>query len=150
MKITDSISINAPIDRVFDVFTDLGKASERITGISKLEVLAGPALMQVGTKWRETRTMFGKEATEEMWVTELESNASYAVEAESHGTKYHSKYFFRQDGEATEVNMEFVGEPFSTGARLMYALAFLVAGSTKKAFHRDLEDLKAVSENNPV
>lgn len=55
MKIADLITINAPIEKVFDVFTDLEKAPERVKGIAKLEILEGPLRIQVGTKWRETR-----------------------------------------------------------------------------------------------
>lgn len=147
MKITDSITIKAPLDKVFNVFTDLEKATERVKSISKLEVLEGPGLLQVGTKWRETRTMFGKEATEEMWVTALEPNASYEVAAESQGTKYLSRYQFTQNGEATEVSLVFEGMPLTASAKLMNALGFLFAGAAKKALHKDLEDLKAVCEN---
>ncbi|HEX7259689.1 MAG TPA: SRPBCC family protein [Candidatus Saccharimonadia bacterium] len=146
MKIADSIHIDAPIEKVFGVFTDLESASARIKAITKLEIIDGPSSMQVGTKWRETRTLFGKEATEVMWVTELVQNANYAVEAESHGTKYHSKYFFKQNGGATDVEMVFEAEPVSTSARLMSFMGFLFAGATKKALHKDLEDLKAVCE----
>jgi uncharacterized membrane protein len=148
MKITDSIIINAPIEKVFEVFTDLNKASERVKGITKLEMIDGPDRMQVGTRWRETRTMFGKEATEEMWVTELAQNASYTVEAQSHGTKYYSKYFFKRNGDATEVKMMFEGKPVSTSACLMSFMGLLFAGATKKMLHKDLEDLKAACENS--
>ena len=63
-----SVDIDVPIDRVFSIATDLQNAPERIGGITKLEVLTdGP--FGLGTRWRETRVMFGREATEVMWVT---------------------------------------------------------------------------------
>jgi len=34
-------------------------------------------------QWRETRTMFGKAVTEEMWVPAIEENRRYKVRAES-------------------------------------------------------------------
>lgn len=147
MKITDAITINAPVERVFSVFTDLEKATSRVKGINSIEVLEGSAQMQVGTKWRESRTMMGKEATEVMWVSELAPNASYIVDAESHGMKYQSKYSFQQNGAATEVKMTFEGTPVSTSAKMMNVLGALFAGASKKALHRDLEDLKIASEN---
>jgi hypothetical protein len=77
MKVQDSISINADRARVFEVFCDLENAAANIGAITKLEVLAGPAQLNLGTRWRETRTMFGQQATEEMWVTGYEQDASY-------------------------------------------------------------------------
>ncbi|MCH9835545.1 SRPBCC family protein, partial [bacterium] len=37
----------------------------------------------LGTTWRETRTMFGKQATEDIEVTEYEEGVRYATTAES-------------------------------------------------------------------
>lgn len=45
MKISASILIQAPIERVFSVFSDLGKLEERVTDIQKIEVLQEPAQM---------------------------------------------------------------------------------------------------------
>lgn len=146
MKIQDSIIINADRARVFEVFCDLDNVAANITGINKVEMLAGPTQLNLGTKWRETRTMFGKEATEVMWVTGYEKDASYDVEAESHGTHYRSVYRFTPEGSGTRVDMTFEGVPLSVGARLASVLGALFAGATKKALHQDLVDLKKVCE----
>ena len=146
MKIQDSISINADRARVFEVFCDLEHAAANISAITKLEVLAGPAQLNVGTRWRETRTMFGQEATEEMWVTAHEQNASYVAEAESRGAHYRSEYRFSDEGSGTLVVMTFEGRPVSFGARLASLIGGLFAGATKKALHQDLVDLKRVCE----
>lgn len=146
MKIQDNISINADRARVFEVFCDLDNAAANIGAITKLEVLAGPAQLNLGTRWRETRTMFGQEATEEMWVTRYEQGASYVAEAESRGTHYRSEYRFTPEGRSTRVDMTFEGSPVSLGARLVGVFGALFAGSAKKALHQDLVDLKRVCE----
>jgi carbon monoxide dehydrogenase subunit G len=146
VKIQDSITINAERDRVFEMFCDLGKAAETIQAITKIEVLSGPAQLNIGTKWRETRTMFGKEATEVMWVTEYERNVSYVAEAESHGAHYRSSYRFTPEGRGTRVTMSFEGTPRTFGARVAGVLGVLFAGATKKALHQDLTDLKRACE----
>lgn len=149
MKISTSISIKSPIENVFDTFSDLDSIKNYVDGIQSLEVLEGPAKMQVGTKWRETRVMFGKEATEVMWVTELTPNASYVVEAESHGTHYRSEYRFSTAGEETTVEMTFGGQPLTLMSKILGTLLFpLFAGSTKKALMKDMEDLKRTLETN--
>ena len=146
MKIQDSIGINADRARVFEVFGDLDHAAANISAITKLEVLAGPAQLNMGTRWRETRKMFGQEATEEMWVTGYEQDASYVVEAESRGTHYRSEYRFTPEGSGTRVVMTFEGTPISFGARLGSVIGALFAGAAKKALHQDLVDLKRVCE----
>lgn len=146
MKIQDSISINADRKHVFGVFCDLNNAAANISAITKVEVLAGPASLNIGTKWRETRTMFGKEATEEMWVTGYEQDVSYVAEAESRGAHYRSEYRFTPEGNGTRVDMTFEGAPLTFGARLAGVLGALFAGAAKKALHQDLVDLKQVCE----
>ena len=69
-------------------------------------MLAVPAQLNLDTKWRETRTMFGQEATEEMWITEHEKDASYVAEAESRGNHYRSEYRFTTEGEGTRVDLK--------------------------------------------
>jgi hypothetical protein len=146
VKIHDSISINAGRERVFGVFCDLDKAAARISAIIRIEVLSGPTQLNVGTRWRKTRTMFGREATEEMWVTAYEQDVSYVAEAESRGTHYRSEYRFTPDGRGTRVDLTFEGTPLTVGARLAGAIGGLFAGAAKKALHQDLIDLKRACE----
>lgn len=146
MKVNDSIHIAADRARVFDVFRDLDTMANHIEGITKIEVLEGSAQMSPGTKWRETRTMFGKEATEDMWVTGFEEGVSYVVEAESRGTHYRSEYLFTSEGDGTRVDMTFEGRPLTFGARVFGLIGVLFLGATKKAFHKDMVDLKRVCE----
>lgn len=134
------------MSRVFDVFTDLGSASRNLSGIKQLEIIEGSERMEVGTRWRETRAMMGKDSTETMWVTELTPNKSYSVDAESHGTKYHSMFTFEEIGGATEVTWTFEGKPQTSSAKLISVLGFLFVGSLKKMMAQDLQELKAICE----
>ena len=146
MKVVVKIEINAPIDKVFEYFSDVQKIGERIEGIKKVEILSKEK-SGAGLKWRETRVMFGKEATEEMWITAFSPPISYSVDAESHGMKYHSVYTFNEVGNGTTVEMVFEGTPVSVGAKLTAPLFNLVfKSSTKKALKKDMEDLKALLE----
>ncbi len=146
MQITCQTRVNAPVERVFEVFTDLPAAPERVRGIKALEVLTdGP--IGKGTRFRETRVMFGKEATEVMEITEFHPNQMYAVEAESCGCHYRSELHFRPDGGATDVRMTFGGTPLTTGAKVMGALmGWMMKGACRKAMDQDFEDLKRVAE----
>ncbi len=110
-------------------------------------MLAGPAQMQVGTKWKETREMFGKEATEIMWITALEPDKRYVAEAESHGTKYWSEFAFEEVDGGTRVQMTFRGTPQTLFAKIMSALmGSMMKGSLVKVMKEDLEDIKVAAE----
>ena len=62
--------IAAPPDVVFATMADIARWPEFIGGIERVELLTdGP--VRVGTRFRETRTMFGRSASEEMTVAEL-------------------------------------------------------------------------------
>ena len=148
MEIKSARQVNAPIERVFDVFSDVKKAEERIEGITKLEILDRGDTIGVGTKWRETRVMFGKEATEVMWITSFKPNESYEVEAESHGTKYKSVYNFTPNDKGVLVEMTFEGIPVSFSAKIMRIFFFLFKGSTQKALEADMDNLRSICEQN--
>ena len=146
MRIIETVIIDAELPQVFDVFCDLDSAVTNLDAITKIELLAGPAKLNVGTRWRETRTMFGRQASEVMWVTEYTENASYAVEAESHGTHYRTEYRFSAEGNGTRVTMTFVGKPVSFGARLLSPISLLFISASKKACRQDLLQLKRACE----
>ena len=85
MKINVDIVINGSNEKVWEVIADIEHSPEVISGIEQVEVLEKPADGLVGLKWKETRTMFGKTATEVMWITDVEEGTSYSTRAESHG-----------------------------------------------------------------
>lgn len=142
MKITENITINAPIKNVFKAFTDLSIAEKNISGIEKIEILHGSKQLTENTRWKETRKILGQEASEEMWVTKIDDEASYEVEAESHGTKYKTVYTFKKEDKSTVVTMEFEAIPNTLPAKIMNISGFLMRGATKKLLRKDLIDLK--------
>ena len=142
--LTVSVHVPAPVEQVFEVFTEIDKAAERIPDITALEVLSeGP--FGEGTRWRETRVMFKKQSTEEMWVTGFNPPNSYNVEAQSHGMKYSTHFSFEPDGEGTNVTWAFSGQGMTMGARIMSVIFnVLMKGTMKKCMRRDIEALRDV------
>lgn len=137
--------IKANPDHTFGIFTDFQSAERRIEGIKKLELLTdGP--IGKGTRFRETRIMFGKEATEEMEITDFRPGRSYTVGGESCGSVWSSTFKFAPNGDGTQVSMEMSFRPVTIFAKLMSPLSFLFAGACKKAMEKDLEDLKKAAE----
>jgi uncharacterized membrane protein len=138
--------IDAPIHRVWQVFTNIQGAADAIGGITAVDVLSdGP--FGPGFRWRETRTMFGRAATEEMWVTDAQESSSYEVAASSHGSDYLSTYTFEEVPGGTRVTVTFSGEPRSLAAKGMHLLTgWLAKGSVVKMLQQDLDDLAGVCE----
>ena len=137
--------IEAPREVVFDTGLDLRSAEENIRGIEKMEVLTeGP--IGLGTRFRETRIMFKKEATETMEITVFERPARYAFKAESHGCRYLTSFELVEQGEGTNLVMVFDAEPLTFVGKVMsFAFAFMMKACMKQV-EKDLDDLKAVIE----
>ena len=139
-------TIAAPPDRVFRIATDLENIAATMSGIDSAEVLTdGP--FGEGTRWRETRTLYGRQATEEMWVTGFDPPRSYVVEAESHGAHYRSEITFAPEGAGTRVTFVFGARPLGLVARLFSVLGGLMLKSVRKALEQDLDDLKRAAES---
>ena len=138
--------IEAPPERVFALSADVPAFGDVVTGIERIEMLTdGP--VGPGTRWRETRVMFGKEATEEMWITGFDPPRSLCVEADSHGAHYVSTFRFTPDGGGTRVELDFRARPRSIAARVMSAVVGrMMASSLRKTLEADLRDVKRAAE----
>ena len=147
MNLKLSETVDAPVERVFEIFADFENASHRIDGIERIEVLTDGAVGK-GTRFRETRIMFGKETTEEMEITQFSPNESYLVEAESCGAHFQTDFRFTSEGISTLVEMEISSRPITLFAKLMSPLGFLMAGTMKKCLLDDMKQLKSHCEAN--
>lgn len=138
--------VRAPLERVWELATDLEHAPEILSGVDRVEVLTPPPF-GAGTRWRETRTMMRREATEEMWVSEVDPLRSYTVEAESHGVHYVSTFRFEPGEDGVELSLLFSGRPQGTATRVLAAVtAPLARRSVRKALGQDLDDLATAAE----
>ncbi len=144
-KFSLSTHIAAPPDVVFPLLSDLQHAAENISGIEQLEILTdGP--MDVGTRFRETRTMFGKQATEEMLVTAFDEPHGYTVECDSCGAHYVAAYELIPDIWGTTVNLEVDCHATTLLAKAMTPLSLLMMGPMKKCMAADVDDIKRLAE----
>ncbi|MFJ8668352.1 SRPBCC family protein [Streptomyces sp. NPDC093600] len=140
--------IRATPGPVWETMTDLKDMERILTGVDRVEVLTEGAF-GVGTRWRETRRMFGKEATEEMTVTESVPPERYVTVADSHGMRYVSEIALRPDGsDATTVRMTFSARPADGRATglLTRLLGGLGVRAVSRALARDLDDVAASVE----
>jgi hypothetical protein len=140
-------SISAPPPAVFAAVSDFVNLPSRIPAITKLEVLT-PGPVGVGTRFAETRMLFGKEATETFEVVDFEPPAKLELVAHSCGAEYRALHRFVPEGAGTRLELELTIRPVSFFARLMTPLSWLMIGSMKKAIARDLDALAASVERS--
>lgn len=149
MNVEVDIEIAAPKERIWAAITDIENCADMISGIENINVLNQPENGVVSLKWEETRTMFGKQATETMWITEAEENRYYKTRAENHGTVYISKLALSEQGENSKLTMSFTAEAQTTMTKIFSALmGVFVKGSMKKMIAKDLADIKAFVEGD--
>jgi carbon monoxide dehydrogenase subunit G len=67
MKISVDIEIAKPVEAVWHTITDIENCTKVISSITDLQIQNKPKDGLVGLKWKETRLMFGKKATEMMF-----------------------------------------------------------------------------------
>jgi hypothetical protein len=143
-----SRDVNAPASTVWGIITDLEGSVDTISSIDKIEILSDGDRFGVGTRWRETRTMFGRQATEVMDVTEVTDGESYVVIARPESANYRSVMSVLPRSETSStVSMEFGANPKGTMTRLMGAtMGKMFAGATRKALAKDLDDIASAAE----
>ncbi len=145
MELEVSRDVAAEPARVWETITDLASSARVISAIEAVERLDGGGPFVVGTSWRETRTMFGKRATEEMRVAAIDPGRSYTVVSESGGTSYTSVMAVEpaEPGHA-RLSMSFAGRSSTLGGRLLGAtVGRAFAPATRKALRKDLDDIAA-------
>jgi carbon monoxide dehydrogenase subunit G len=146
MSIVVEKQVNAPPEKVFALMSDFPNGAKTVPAITRVEMLtSGP--VGVGTKFKETRKMFGKEATETMEVTKFDPPRSFSLGAESCGQIYNSTISVMPDGAGSKLSLSFEAKPVSFVAKIIGPLMFVMfKGTMTKCFEGDLEAVKAKAE----
>ena len=142
MRIKVSRKINAPINVVFNTVADIRNFSEALPHVVRYEFLSEQE-SGLGTRFRETRLMNGKEAMTELEVTEFVENEHVRMVADSHGAVWDTTFSVNENGR-TELTMVMDAEPYKLFARIMNAVFKRVIA---KAVERDMDLVKAHCES---
>ena len=154
----------APPSVVWAVITDLEGTTVHLPGIVAVERVSddGPGAYGVGTRWRETRRMFGQEAVEEMEVEAVDSARRTVVRAEHGAVRYVCGYELLPAGNGTigpgggatllrfRFGAERTGPTSGLRARVGRALGALTAPvgieATRRAVRTELEAIAGLAE----
>ena len=149
MELSVFVEIEKPLEDVWKAIIDFKNCSSYIASIVKLEIIDEPKDTLIGFKWIETRVMFGKEATETMWITDYVENEYYQTRAESHGSIYISRLSIEREENHTKLTMSFSAEAQTFFVKMFsLCMGFVIKGSMKKALIKDLNDIKTHVESN--
>jgi carbon monoxide dehydrogenase subunit G len=149
-ELTASLEVAAKPESVWAIITDLDAFERTISAVESVERLDGGDGFGVGTRWRETRKMFGRAATEEMEVTSLDDGRSYVTEADSHGAHYRTVMTVEPSGsDGSRLSMTLGAEPHGMVTRVVAAtVGRLFERATRKALEKDLAEIAAAARTS--
>ena len=142
--------VKAPPKRVWAALTDLDAAPEILRGVTRLEMLEGTRYAK-GTRWRETRRVFGKEETQTYQVTESRAPRSTTVTSRSTGVDYRKVYTLEPAEEGTLLTLCFgASHPDPNLLQRLTATLFGHVGAavTTRQLSQDLADIAARAERD--
>ena len=147
MIVEARVTINGSKAAIWTAITNIANASKTISGIESIEVLEKPAKGLVGLKWRETRTLFGKPATAEKWITDAAENEFYQTKAEDRGFVYVCTRSISESSGGITLTSSHDSKPQGIVARLLsIPMGILFKGVVKRALLQDLSDIKSAVE----
>lgn len=140
-------TVHVSQEKAYKAVLDLDAATHWMKGLVGIERL-DEGHLHVGSQWKETRKMFGKEATEHFEVIELEEPQKVVLRCD--GTKgttgkgeFVFTYILTPLGEHTEITLFGEIKGLTGLAKL---LGKMIAGTFKKACAKDLDALKSYLE----
>lgn len=140
-RVAVSSEIAAPVDQVFQTFTDFEHGPDHVSGITKLEMLT-PGPVHLGTRWLETRQVAGRLDTAEMEITAYERNRTYTITHRKAGVQIDTTFWFERSADGTKVMVEYDLDSGGLPPGLLAPLGWAIAGKVERVLNHDLADLK--------
>lgn len=139
--ITVSDFVAAPIDRVFQLFSDIEHGSAHVSDIKRIEMLT-PGPVRRGTRWRETRETMGVSDSAEMEITSFERNRTYTISHHKGGVQIDTTFWFEPVTGGTNVSIEFELESGGLPPGFLAPLGWAIERKVTQVLSHDLADLK--------
>ena len=135
-------TINAPVEKVFETISRIDQFSQAIPQITNVELLTEQT-HGLGTKFKETRVMNGREATVQLECTEYNENESVRMVSDEGGTVWDTVFRTVSVDGQTELSLEMESRPYKLMAKLMVPM---ISKVVSKAVERDMDSVKAFCE----
>jgi hypothetical protein len=141
-RVTVVRSIAAPLDKVFTTVAHISEYASAVRDIVRFEILS-EVKSGVGTRFRETRLMRGKEVPTELDVTEYVRNERVRMVADSHGTCWDTLFAVRATEDQTILTTTLDARSRTLLPRILIPL---MKGKLRKAIEKDMDAVKAHCE----
>ena len=141
-QFTATRSINAPLNLVFKTVSDINNFSKAIPGIINVEFLS-EVKSGVGTRFRETRLMKGKETTTELEVTEFVENDRVRMVTDSQGAVWDSVFTVKTVNDKTNLTLVMDARPHKFIQKMMIPM---IKGMISKTLEKDMDAVKTYCE----
>jgi len=149
MNITVGVEIDSPKSNVWAAIIDIDNCMDMISGILDIKILHKPEEGLVGLKWTEKRKMFGKEASETMWITDCQDEEYYSTRAENNGAVYSTTLAVSEIDNKTRLTMSFSDSSDSIFIKVVSSImGIFIKKSMIKMLEKDLADIKEFVEKN--
>lgn len=142
MQTTVTRVIDAPVAKVFETVAHIEAFSKVVPEIVKVEFL-GEQRTGVGTRFRETRRMKGREMSVELEVTEYEPGKRVRIVADTAGTVWDTVFEVQPKNGKTLLTMAMDARAHTLMARIFN---LLIKGMVRKGIERDMDAVKAHCE----
>lgn len=139
---TISRVIKAPAATVFETVADAENFAAAVPHLVDVEFV-GDQRRGVGTRFRETRVLRGRQATTELEVTEYVPNEQVRLIADEGGTIWDTTFAILKDGDASTLQLTMEATPYQLAAKVLNPL---MKGLISRAIEGDMDAVKAYCE----
>ncbi len=141
-KVETERLIEASPDDVFQVVAHIEEFENINPKITRIEFLT-ESRTGVGTRFKETRVMKGREATSTLEVTEYEPPSSVRLVSDEGGTIWDTVFTVTPKGENSVLKMDMAVGPYKLAAKLFTPL---IMRMVKNAIEEDMDLIKTHCE----
>jgi len=134
--------IHAKPETVFDAVAHIENFRKAVANITNIEFLSDRQ-SGVGTRFRETRVMKGREATVELEVTEYVPHDRVRIVSDTHGTVWDTVFTVEPKGDQTELTMTMDANAYKLLPKLVNPM---IRGMIQKAVEEDMDAVKTFCE----
>jgi uncharacterized protein YndB with AHSA1/START domain len=138
-----SRTIAAPLAQVFQAVSDVRNFREAVPHITQVEFLSDQKV-GVGTRFRETRLMNGREHTVELEVAEYAENDRVRMISDAGGTIWDTIFTVSEGPNNVTLEMQMDIKPHTLLARIMTPL---IRKMVVKGVESDMDSIKAFCES---
>lgn len=137
-------TIDAPADFVFRTVAEIENFSKAIPHIVDVEFLSD-IRSGVGSRFRETRLMMGREASTVLEVTEFVENERVRLVSDEGGTIWDSVFTVSPVGGRTELTLVMDAAPYTFKSRILVPIMKFVV---RMGLAKDMDAVKEYCESS--